>query len=288
MKFMQKLKQKMHDNKFQREAKNRRNKGDTMSASIDLKGKKAVVFGVATDKSIGWSIAKALNDAGCQIALGYQERAEEYVKELAKELKDPFLAPCDMVADEFIENFFEKVEKEFGKFDFLIHSVAFAKKDYLQGKFYEVPRRAYNTAQEVSAYSLTAITRESVKRKLLNKDGAILSMTYLGSVMAVQNYNVMGVAKAALESITRYLAMDLGENGIRVNAISAGPIATMAASGITGFEDILKHAEKKALLKRNISAEDVGNTALFLCSDMSKNITGQVIYVDAGYSVNGL
>ncbi|MBI2138351.1 enoyl-ACP reductase, partial [Candidatus Woesearchaeota archaeon] len=199
-----------------------------------------------------------------------------------------FLAQCDMVADEFIENFFEKVQKDFGKVDFIVHSVAFAKKIFLEGKFYNVDRKGYNTAQEVSAYSLTAIVKAALKFNVLNEHGSILTMTYLGSEKAVQNYNIMGVAKAALESSVRYLAMDLGDKGIRVNAISAGPIPTLAASGIAGFEEILKHAAKKAPLKRNISAEDVGNLALFLCSDLSRNITGQVVYVDAGYCVNGL
>lgn len=282
------LKKSLHDWSFYRAAKKRREAYHTMKKTLDLAGKKAVVFGVATDKSIGWSIAKALNDNGCRIALGYQERAEPYVKELAKELKDPFLAQCDMVADEFIENFFEKLDKGFGKVDFIIHSVAFAKKDFLQGKYFNIERRAYNTAQEVSAYSLPAVIKAAIKWNLLNDNGSILTLTYLGSEKAVQNYNVMGVCKAALESSVRYLALDLGEKGVRVNAISAGPIATMAASGITGFEGILKHAANKAPLKRNISAEDVANLALFLCSDLSKNITGQVVYVDAGYSVIGL
>ena len=149
----------LHDWKFYRAAKRRRGGNNTMKKSLDLAGKKAVVFGVATDKSIGWSIAKALNDNGCRIALGYQERAESYVRELAKELKDPYLAQCDMVADEFIENFFEKLDKGFGKVDFIIHSVAFAKKDFLQGKYYNIERRAYNTAQEVSAYPFLRLSR---------------------------------------------------------------------------------------------------------------------------------
>ena len=287
MGIKQSIQQKMHDVAFKRAAKKRRGAG-TMTKGLDLSGKKAVIFGVATDKSIAFQVAKVLADNGCKLALGYQERAEPYVKELAKELNDPYLAQCDMVADEFIENFFEKIKKDFGEFDFLIHSVAFAKKDFLQGKYYEVTRRGYNTAQEVSAYSLTGAVRTAMSMKLLKKDGSVLTMTYLGSEKAVENYNVMGVAKAALESSVRYLAMDLGDSGIRVNAISPGPIATMAASGITGFDKILSHAKGKAALKRNVDAEDVGNMALFLCSDLAKNVTGQVIYVDAGYSINGL
>ena len=257
-----------------------------MKRTLDLTGKKAVVFGVATDASIGWHIAKALNDNGCRIALGYQDRVEQFVLPLAKQLNKPVLAKCDMMDDFLIERFFETIEKEFGKFDILVHSVAFAKKDFLQGKFHDVDRKGFNTAMEVSAFSLPNLVKAG--GRLMNENAGVISMTYLGSVMAVQNYNVMGVCKAALESATRYLAMDLGEKGIRVNAISAGPIKTLAASGIAGFDSILSHAEKKALLKRNIDADDVANLALFLASDLSRNITGQVIYVDAGYSVNGM
>ncbi|MDO8481202.1 MAG: enoyl-ACP reductase [Nanoarchaeota archaeon] len=282
MKFKQCVQKWMHDFAFRR----RLRRMGTMKQTLDLTGKKAVVFGVATDASIGWHIAKALNDNGCRVALGYQDRVESYVLELAKHLNNPVLAKCDMMDDFQIERFFETVEKEFGTFDILVHSVAFAKKDFLQGKYYEVDRKGYNTAMEVSAFSLGNIVKAC--HKLLNSGASVMCMTYLGSVMAVQNYNVMGVCKAALESVTRYLAMDLGEKGIRVNAMSAGPIKTLAASGIAGFDSILNEAPKKALLKRNIDADDVANLALFLASDLSKNITGQVIYVDAGYSVNGM
>src|SRR3989339_3636 len=259
--------------------------GFSMKKALDLTGKKAVIFGVATDKSIAWSIAKTLNDNGAEIALGYQERVKQYVEELAKELHDPFLMECDMMDDFKIERFFEAIEEKFGTFDILVHAVAFAKKDFLQGRFYEVDRKGYNTAQEVSAFSLPNIVKAS--QKLMNDGASIFAMTYLGSVMAIRNYNVMGACKAALESSIRYLAMDLGERGIRVNGISAGPISTLAASGIAGFDSMLELAREKALLKRNISAEDVANLALFLASDLSKNITGQIVYVDAGYNVNG-
>lgn len=283
---MNKVKKWAYDKQFYKEAEKRREEGKKMDVGFDLKGKKAVVFGIASEKSIGWAIAKTLNDNGCKIAVGYQERAGDYVKELAKELDDPVLEVCDMMNDELIESFFKRIEKEFGKFDYLIHSVAFAKKDFLQGKFYEVNRKGYNTAQEVSAFSLAAIVKAS--NHLMNEEGSIIAMTYLGSVMAMPNYNVMGVCKAALESSVRYVAMDLGERGIRVNGISAGPIATLAASGISGFSEMLSHAEEKALLKRNIEQKDVANLALFLCSDLSRNITGQILYVDAGYCVNGM
>jgi enoyl-[acyl-carrier protein] reductase I len=264
---------------------NKFNGGEKMG-NFNLEGKTALVFGVANDQSIAWHIAKKLNDAGCRIALGYQERAEQLVKPLLGMLKNPFAEKCDVVDDALLTEFFGKVEKEFGKIDFLVHSIAFAKKEHLQGKFYSVDRRGYQVAQEVSAYSLAELTRRTLP--LMNDNGSIIAMTFDGSLKVYPNYNVMGVAKAALESSVRYIASDVGEKGIRVNAISAGPIKTLAASGISDFDKMLEHAKGKAPLKRNIDADDVANTALFLCSDLSKNITGQVIYVDAGYSIMGI
>lgn len=252
----------------------------------NLEGKKAIVFGVANDQSIAWHIAKKLNDSGVQIAVGYQERAEQLVKPLLSMLKNPFAQKCDVVDDVQLTEFFGRIEKEFGKVDFLVHSIAFAKKEHLQGKFYEVDRRGYQVAQEVSSYSLAELTRRAAP--LLNENGSIVTISFDGSSRVYPNYNVMGVAKAALEASVRYIASDLGEKGIRVNAISAGPVKTLAASGISDFDTMLKHAQEKAPLKRNIDADDVANLALFLCSDMSKNITGQVIYVDAGYSIMGI
>jgi enoyl-[acyl-carrier protein] reductase I len=260
--------------------------GGEKMGNFNLEGKKAIVFGVANDQSIGWHIAKKLNDSGVQIALGYQERAKQLVEPLLKMLNNPLTGYCDVTDDVQLTEFFGKVEKEFGKVDFLVHSIAFAKKEHLQGKFYEVDRRGYQVAQEVSSYSLAEVTRRVAP--LMNDGGSIVTMTFDGSLKVYPNYNVMGVAKAALESSVRYIANDLGEKGIRVNAISAGPIKTLAASGISGFDKMLEHAQQKAPLKRNIDADDVANTALFLCSDMSKNITGQVIYVDAGYSIMGI
>ena len=260
--------------------------GGEKMGNFNLEGKKAIVFGVANDASIAWHIAKKLNDSGVRIALGYQERAEQLVKPLLGMLNNPFAEKCDVVDDVQLTEFFGKVEREFGKVDFLIHSIAFAKKEHLQGKYYEVDRRGYQVAQEVSAYSLAELTRRTAP--LMNDNGSIITMTFDGSLKVYPNYNVMGVAKAALESSVKYIANDLGERGIRTNAISAGPIKTLAASGISDFEKMLQHAQEKSPLKRNISADDVANTALFLCSDMSKNITGQVIYVDAGYSIMGI
>ncbi|MBW2976831.1 enoyl-ACP reductase [Candidatus Woesearchaeota archaeon] len=253
--------------------------------NFNLEGKKAIVFGVANDQSIAWHIAKKLNDNGVRIALGYQERVEQLVKPLLGMLENPLAEKCDVVDDVLLTEFFNKVEKEFGKVDFLIHSIAFAKKEHLQGKFYEVTRRGYQVAQEVSSFSLAELSRRAAP--IMNEDGSIITMTYYGSEKVIPNYNVMGVCKAALEACVRYLASDFGEKGIRVNAISAGPIKTLAASGISDFDKMLEHAREKNPLKRNITADDVANMALFLCSDMSKNITGQVIYVDAGYSITG-
>ena len=257
-----------------------------MGITIDLKGKKAIVFGIANDKSIAWHIAKRLDEAGCRIAASYQERTEQWSVPLFKELHNPIYAKCDVVSDELLDSFFKKVQEEFGEVDFLIHSIAFAKREHLQGKFMDVDRRGYQVAHEVSAYSLAELTRRTLP--MMRNNGSIIAMTYLGSEKAVPGYNIMGVAKAALESSVRYLACDLGDRQIRVNAISAGPIATLAASGISNFSEMLLNYVAKAPLKRNITADEVADCALFLCSNLSKAITGQVIYVDAGYSIMGI
>ena len=261
-------------------------KKNKMSYTIDLKGKKAIVFGIANDKSIAWHIAKRLNDAGCRIAAAYQERVEPLFMPLMKELNNPIYEKCDVVSDELLDTFFKKVQQEFGEVDFLIHSIAFAKREHLQGKFMNVDRRGYQVAHEVSAYSLAELARRTVP--IMKNNGSIIAMTYLGSERATPGYNIMGVAKAALESSVRYLAFDMGDKKIRVNAISAGPIATLAASGIANFADMLLNYVAKSPLKRNITADEVADCALFLCSDLSKAITGQVIYVDAGYNISGL
>lgn len=193
-----------------------------MSVTIDLKGKKAVVFGIANDKSIAWHIAKRLNDAGCRIAAAYQERVEPLFMPLMKELNNPIYAKCDVVSDELLDSFFKKVQEEFGEVDFLIHSIAFAKREHLQGKFMNVDRRGYQVAHEVSAYSLAELTKRT--SPMMKNGGSIIAMTYLGGERATPGYNIMGVAKAALESSVRYLACDLGEQNVRVNAISAGHI----------------------------------------------------------------
>jgi len=260
--------------------------GGKKMANFSLEGKKAIVFGIANEQSIAWHIAKTLNDNGVRIAVAYQERVEGLIKPLLKLLKDPIAIPCDVCDDSLLDKFFEKVKEEFGKVDFLVHSIAFAKKEHLQGKYFEVDRRGYQVAQEVSAYSLAELTKRAYP--IMNENGSIIAMTHIGSTKVFPNYNVMGVCKAALEANVRYLSQDVGDKGIRINGISSGPIKTLAASGITGFEKMLDHQIKTAPLKRLNTADDVANLALFLCSDLSKNITGQVIYVDAGYSVMGI
>ena len=256
-----------------------------MSVTIDLKGKKAIVFGIANDKSIAWHIAKRLNDAGCRIAAAYQERVEPLFMPLMKELSNPIYAKCDVVDDALLDAFFKKAEEEFGGFDFMIHSIAFAKREHLQGKFMNINRRGYQVAHEVSSYSLAELSKRTVP--LMKNGGSIIAMTYLGGERVTPGYNIMGVAKAALETSVKYIASDLGEQKIRVNAISAGPIPTLAASGVTGFGEMLLNYAAKAPLKRNITTEEVADCALFLCSSLSTGITGQIIYVDAGYNVMG-
>ncbi len=257
-----------------------------MSLNLNLNGKTAIVLGIANDKSIAYSIAKKLDEEGVKIAAGYQPRIEMVAVPTINTLHNAIPIPCDVVDAAMMDSFFEKVKQEFGKVDFIIHSIAFAKKEHLQGKFYDVNKRGFEIAQEVSAYSLVEVTRRALP--LMNNSGSIIALTYLGSEKVVPNYNVMGVAKASLEACVRYLAYDLGEKNIRVNAISAGPIPTLAATAIKDFYEMLLNFTSKAPLKRTITADEVGNTALFLVSDLSSGITGQVIYVDAGYSIMGI
>lgn len=257
-----------------------------MPVQIDLSGKRALVFGIANDQSIAWNIAKRLSDGGCRIASGYQERVEPWVLPLMKQLDNPFYDKCDVVDDSQLDSFFTKLKEGFGNFDFLIHSIAFAKREHLQGRLIDVNRRGYQVAHEVSAYSLAELLRRS--EPLMNNNGSVVAMTYLGSERVVPNYNIMGVAKAALEAAIRYAANDLGEKNIRVNGISAGPIPTLAASGISGFMEMLVNHAAKSPFKRNITADEVADCALFLCSNLSKAITGQIIFVDAGYNIMGI
>jgi enoyl-[acyl-carrier protein] reductase I len=255
---------------------------------MSLTGKLGIVFGVANKRSIAWAIAQAWHKAGAKLAFTYQgERLKENVEELAGNFgSDTLILPCDVSRDEEIANVFKTVGEKFGKLHLLLHSVAFAPKDALEGEFVNTSREAFRVAHDISAYSLVALARAAVP--LMTDGGSIISMTYYGAEKVMPHYNVMGVAKAALEASTRYLAYDLGPKKIRVNCISAGPVNTLAARGIAGFTDILKHYEAHAPLKRNILPEELGAAGLFLASDGAAAITGQVIYVDAGYQIMGM
>jgi len=253
-----------------------------------LAGRYGIVFGVANKRSIAWAIAQAWHDAGAKLAFTYQgERLKENVEELVSGFgQDTPMYPCDVTRDEDIARVFEQVGKDFGKLHILLHSVAFAPKEALEGLFLDTSREAFRVAHDVSAYSLVAMARGATP--LMTEGGSILAMTYRGSVKVVPHYNVMGVAKASLEASVRYLAYDLGPKKIRVNAISAGPVNTLAARGISGFIQMLKHHEERAPLKRNLDPKELGTTGLFLASDMSTATTGQVVYVDCGYEIMGM
>ncbi len=253
-----------------------------------LAGKTGIVFGVANKRSIAWAIAQAWSKAGARLAFTYQgERLKENVEELAGTFgADTLILPCDVTKDEEIASVFKTVGEKFGKLHLLLHSVAFAPKDALEGQFLNTSREAFRVAHDVSAYSLVALARAS--EPLMSEGGSILAMTYYGAEKVVPHYNVMGVAKASLEASTRYLAYDLGPKKIRVNCISAGPVNTLAARGISGFTEMLKHYEAHAPLRRNVLPEELGATGLFLASDGAAAITGQVVYVDSGYQIMGM
>jgi enoyl-[acyl-carrier protein] reductase I len=253
-----------------------------------MSGKNVVVFGVANKRSIAWGIAQALHREGARIALNFQnERMEEPVRKLAAELPgDTFLAPCDVTIAGDIDRFFGKLAKEFGPLDGLVHSIAFAKREELGGHFADTSWEGYALAQQVSAWSLIALVRGALPL-MEGREAAVVCLSYYGAEKVVQNYNVMGVAKAALEASTRYLANDVGPRGVRVNAISAGPIKTVSAMGVSDFGSLLDNMAQKAPLRRNVDQGDVGNAAAFLMSNLARGITGQTIYVDAGYSILG-
>jgi enoyl-[acyl-carrier protein] reductase I len=253
-----------------------------------LDGKTGIVFGVANKRSIAWAIAQAWAREGAKLAFTFQgERIKENVAELAGTFgADTLILPCDVTKDDEIANVFKTVGEKFGKLNLLLHSVAYAPKDALEGEFVNTSREAFRVAHDVSAYSLVALARAAAP--LMTDGGSIVAMSYYGAEKVVPHYNVMGVAKAALEASTRYLAYDLGPKKIRVNCISAGPVNTLAARGISGFQEMLKHYEAHAPLKRNVLPEELGATGAFLASDGAAAITGQVLYVDSGYQIMGM
>jgi enoyl-[acyl-carrier protein] reductase I len=253
-----------------------------------LEGKHGLVLGVANKRSIAWGIARAAQREGARLAVTYQgERLERNVRQLAESLEDPLLLPCDVSRDEDLRGVAESVGREFGSLDFVVHAVAFALREELDGEFVGTSREGYRMAQDISAYSLTALARETAPL-MDGRGGSIVTLSYLGGERVVPHYNVMGVAKAALEMSVRYLAADLGPRGIRVNAISAGPIKTLAASGVHGLSKMLEYHRTHAPLRKNTEQEEVGDTALFLLSPLSRGVTGEVIHVDGGFHVMGM
>ena len=254
--------------------------------SKPMEGRTAVVFGVANKRSIAWAIAQALQAAGARLVITYQnERLAEEAKDLIAALPGAEAFQCDVSRDEEVEQLFAQLKSRYGKLHALVHSIAFAPADELKGEFLATSREGFRIAHDVSVYSLIALARAAAP--LMEDGGSILTLTYYGSEKVVPHYNVMGVAKAALEASVRYLAYDLGKRRVRVNAISAGPIKTLAARGISGFGDMLKAQAERAPLQRNVDVNEVAGTAVFLCSDAGSGITGEVLYVDCGYNIMG-
>ena len=254
-----------------------------------LEGKTGLIFGVANKRSIAWAIAQALAREGMRLAFTYQgERLKEGVESLATTLPGSVILPCDVTIDAEIDAVMARCGDEFGRLDCLVHSVAYAPREDLENEFHKTSRDGFKVAHDISAYSLVALTRAALPLFEKAGGGAVLAMTYYGAVKAVEGYNVMGVAKASLEASVRYLAANLGPKNVRVNGLSAGPVNTLAARGISGFTTMLKHHADKAPLRRNVTLEEIGNAALFLVSPMASGVTGEVLYVDCGYNVVGL
>lgn len=252
-----------------------------------MDGKVALIFGVANKNSIAWGITQRLHEEGATIALSYAgEALEKRVLPLAQEIKCDFVEQCDVTSDEQLDAVFAKVQERYGRLDVLVHSVAFANREDLGGRFIDISRDGFKLALDISAYSLIAMAKRA--EPLMFNGGSIMSLTYFAAEKVMPKYHVMAVAKAALETITRYLANDMGPKGIRVNAISAGPIKTLAAAGVPGIRTMLKYSEKAAPLRRLVSQRDVGNAALWLASDLSSAVTGEIVHVDAGYNILGL
>jgi enoyl-[acyl-carrier protein] reductase I len=252
-----------------------------------LENKIGMIFGVANRRSIAWACAEAASSHGAKLAFTYQgERLKENVEKLAGSLDDSLIVPCDVMDQEQVDAAFAAVKEKYGRLDFLVHSIAFAPREALEGEFIATTREAFTTALEISAFSLTQLALAA--SPLMTDGGSIVTMSYYGAEKVVMNYNVMGVAKAALESSVRYLAADLGKNNIRVNAISAGPINTLSARGVKNMGSLLGYVGERSPLRRNVTASEVGNTVLFLVSDLASGITGETIYVDCGYNIMGI
>jgi enoyl-[acyl-carrier protein] reductase I len=251
-----------------------------------LSGKTALIFGIANDRSIAWGIAKAFHQEGATLGFSYAGPIiEKRIHPLAEALGVTFVEPCDVSKDEEIAYIAEKAAAAYGQVDILVHSIGFANQEELAGPFFNTSRAGFHLAMDISVYSFSALAKAF--QPIMKPGGALLTMTYYGSEKVAPNYNVMGVAKAALEASVRYLAYDLGPQGVRVNAISAGPIRTLAAAGVAGFKTMYRHFNRLAPLQQHITIEDIGRTALFLCSDLSSKVTGEIVYVDSGYNILG-
>lgn len=252
-----------------------------------LSGKTALIFGLANDRSIAWGISQAFHREGATLGFSYAgEILGKRVRPLAAELGVDFVEECDVTRDEDIDAVAAKARAHFGEIDILVHSIGFANRDELQGNFYNTSRAGFHTAMDISVYSFVGLARAF--QPLMRKGGSLLTLTYYGSVKVAPNYNIMGVAKAALEATTRYMAADFGPQGIRVNAISAGPIRTLAAAGVSGFRDMYKAFAEVSPMRENVSIDDCGNAAVFLCSDLAAHTTGEILYVDSGYNIMGV
>ena len=252
-----------------------------------MAGRRGLIMGVANNRSIAWGIAKACAAAGAELAFTYQgEALKKRVQPLADELGVKLMMECDVTSDESLTSVFETIEREWGRLDFVVHAIAFSDKDELKGRYAETTRDNFRQTMDISVYSFTAVAR--LAEPLMKEGGSLLTLSYYGAEKWVPHYNVMGVAKAALEASVRYLAADMGPNGVRVNAISAGPIRTLAAAGISGFRMMLDWNEANAPLRKNVSIDEVGSAALFLLSDMGSGVTGEIMHVDAGYNIIGM
>jgi enoyl-[acyl-carrier protein] reductase I len=254
-----------------------------------LEGKRALIVGVASNRSIAWGIARAMHREGAELAFTYQnEKLRERVESFAADVNSEITVPCDVASDDEIQAVFNHIDNYWDSLDILVHSVAYAPRDQLEGSYLEsVTRQGFLTAHEISSYSFCALG-DAARPMMKDRNGALLTLSYIGAVRAMPNYNVMGVAKASLEANVRYMAASLGPEGIRVNAISAGPIRTLASSGISGMREFLNQVEKVSPLRRNVTIDEVGNVAAFLCSDYASAITGEITYVDCGYNAIGM